>query len=243
MVNENNMQQTVKNNNGEEFPIVNAADYIQQLKNNNAETVVAKKSGCIIARKVTSEKGEDIQVYTNDGNHEATEHADKGKWIVSKADINTGKAIIDEHGNTNTWSMDDETINKKYDIANMDESGFVKPKGDEQTFIKTDKDIAILVPWGKDRELIPQTLKKDSYLNITNPKKVYGIARNEFAETYQISKEPIETMNKTPIENVAQSIKKIKHRMDMRNLMCGNSNESPTSLPNNEKAKDDTQLQ
>lgn len=233
MTSENNTQSTVKNNNDEEFPIVNATDYIQQLKKNNAETVVAEKSSGIVARQVINEKGEDIQVYTDNGNHEVTEHAEQGKWVVSKADMNTGKAVIDANGNTNTWSMNDETLNKKYDVANMDANGFVKPKGGEQTFIKTDKDVAILVPWGKDGELIPQTLKKDSYLNITNPKDVYGIAGNEFAETYQINKK------ETPVEDSINRAEKMR----TRNLMCGNSNESPTLASPSEKDKNDTQLQ
>lgn len=46
--------------------------------------------------------------------------------------------------------------------------------------------MTIYVPWGKDGELIPQNIKAGDVLNVTNGNDVYGIAKEEFEETYKL---------------------------------------------------------
>ena len=40
------------------------------------------------------------------------------------------------------------------------------------------------VPWGENGALVPQHLRAGSYLNITDVNDIYGIAEQEFYETY-----------------------------------------------------------
>lgn len=165
------------------YEVVEPKNYVDSLMDNNAKLVAAEKSACVIARKGVP--GEKIQVYTANGNLEATEVCGENKWIVTRADLD-GNPVIDDYGHRNTWQISDETFKKKYDVEHMTENGFVKPNGGKQDFIQVDKDIAVMVPWGENRALIPQTIDAGGYLNITNKEKIYGIANSEFDDTYRV---------------------------------------------------------
>lgn len=170
--------------NGKDYETVNAAQYVKYLKSIGAKTISAKKSGYVTARKAIP--GEKIVVYISNGNQEVTESAGEGQWLLTRAD-DKGKPVIDKFGHKNEWFVDDETFRRKYDTANMGENGFVKPFGVSQTFIETDRDIAIMVPWGENGSLVPQIIDKGGFLNIEDTNAVYGVAREEFFETYMIS--------------------------------------------------------
>lgn len=170
--------------NGKSYETVNAAQYVEYLKSNGAKTISAKKSGYVIARKAVP--GEKIEVCISNGNSEVTEAAAEGQWLLTRAD-DKGEPVIDKFGHKNEWFVDDETFRKKYDTANMGANGFVKPSGVSQTFIETDRDIAIMVPWGENGSLVPQIIDKGGFLNIEDPTAIYGIAKEEFFETYMIS--------------------------------------------------------
>ena len=61
------MSETVTNNNGKEFKVIQPDEinnYISRLTEIGAREVLAEKSGAVIARQVTAEQGEDIEVYT-----------------------------------------------------------------------------------------------------------------------------------------------------------------------------------
>ena len=170
--------------NGKSYEIVDPSIYVPALKNSGAKQINAEKSACIRIRK--GEIGEKIQVYTSNGNLEASEtYHDTNNWIVTRVDLD-GKTVIDKYNHDNTWQISDETLKKKYDFDNMTSDNIVKPKGGIQTFIQVDKDIAIMVPWGENGSLIPQVIDKNGYLNITKPEDIYGIAAEEFAETYAV---------------------------------------------------------
>ena len=158
--------------------------YVAKLQAADAKECVAEKTGAVIAHLVTPEEAPvSLEVYTKNGNLEATEHVDAGKVIVTRADMDTQKPVIDSYGHTNSWSMDADKFQKKYDNPEID--GFSRPKGGLQKFIQIPQDLTIYVPWGENGSLVPQNLKAGSYLNITNPKDVYGIAQEEFQETYR----------------------------------------------------------
>lgn len=175
---------TYVNRNDKFYEVIDAQKYAQRLVDAGVEQLTAKKSGCVIIRK--GKEGETIPVYTANGNLEATETCQPGKYIVTRADMN-GEVIIDQHGHTNQWQISEETLRKKYavpdDIAN---GTFAEPKGGPQIFIQTGKDIAVMVPWGENGSLIPQTVDNGGYLNITNMNDIYGIANTEFHETYSV---------------------------------------------------------
>lgn len=196
--NPNNKPSDYAVRNDKVYQVIEPEDYVNSLKANNAKQVVAEKTACVIARKGVS--GEEIPVYTANGNLEATEVCGENKWIVTRADLD-GNPVIDDYGHRNTWQISDETFKKKYDVEHMTENGFVKPNGGKQDFIQVDKDIAVMVPWGENRKLIPQTIDAGGYLNITNMPKTYGIAAAEFEDTYRPIDEPKKSNREIPFED------------------------------------------
>lgn len=170
--------------NGKNYETVNAPQYVEYLKSIGAGTLSAKKSGYVIARKAVP--GEKIGVYISNGNLEVTETAAEGQWLLTRTN-DKGEPVIDKFGHMNEWFVDDETFRRKYDVRNMTSNGLAKPLSSPQTFIEADRDIAIMVPWGKDGSLVPQIIDKGGFLNIDDPTAIYGIARDEFFETYIVS--------------------------------------------------------
>ena len=163
----------------EGFESVDKFAYVQQLQEQGALTLDAQKTGPVIARKVEQEM--ELEVYTKNGNLESVETAKPGEILLTRADEH-GNPVIDDFGHTNTWKVSRETFEKRYDIENMREDGFANPKFAAQTFIQVDRDISIEAPWGGTQEI-----KAGGFLNITDPEKdLYGIAKEEFAETYMI---------------------------------------------------------
>ena len=159
------------------FEKVDSAVYAELLKDKGANEVTAVKSGNVLARE--GKPGEVIQVWTKDGNLETTETVKAGQMIVTRAGED-GKPVIDGNGHDNSWVMAKDKFEKKYDVEHRNADGTYKPAGSPQTFIEVDKDVEFSAPWGE-----VQRIRKGGYLNITNPKDVYGIARDEFNETYK----------------------------------------------------------
>lgn len=168
-------------------PIKNIGEYVDHLKGKGAKDVMATKGAPVIATK--AQPGDTIEVWTKNGNLEvATETAHENQWLCTKADEN-GEVAIDANGHRNQWFQDDDKLRKNYQISDDFNGGLVQPKGGEKEFIQIDRDITIQVPWGENGALIPQNLQAGSYLNISNMDDVYGIAEEEFAETYNVTKE------------------------------------------------------
>lgn len=178
--------------NGQKYEVIDPEQYVEQLKETNRfDTVTAEKSGYISVRKGTP--GEEIPTYTNDGKLESPEVYQEGKYIATRVD-NEGKPVIDKYGHTNQWQIDEDVLRRKYDVGeNIPENEMIKPCGGEQTFARIPEPkehdgcagIAMMKPWGENGKLIPQTVDYGGYLNVTNTKDIYGIAKNEFAETYR----------------------------------------------------------
>lgn len=165
--------------------IENAGKYVNNLLSSGADVIRAEKSSCVIAHQATV--AGPVDTYTASGLHEVAEYADVGDWVVTRADLE-GKPVLNGEGKPNTWVIKNDTFKKKYDVANMRDDGFTKPKGGVQSFVRISEDISIMVPWGKDGALVPQNLEAGAVLNITNMNDIYGIAKDEFAETYAIIK-------------------------------------------------------
>lgn len=190
------MNEKTMKKNGMMYEVVDGKVYAEFLRAANAYEVYAQKRGCVIARR--AEIKETFPVYTSNGNFEVEETANPGEWILTRSDFE-GNPVIDEYGHTNTWCMkpdvdDDgniiktaeEKMAKKYDMANMNSYGFVKPKGGKQIFIQIHKNIVLYVPWGENGSLIPQYVEANAFMNINNMNDIYGIATTEFCETYEI---------------------------------------------------------
>ena len=146
-------------------------------------SIAAKKNGYITARM--AEAGEKISVMTADGKEEAQEVAKPGDWVATRV-YEDGTPHVDEHGNTNSWLMSADTLVKKYNISQDLGNGeaVFAPKGKEQKFMCVSENIALSVPWGENGAPVTQYIKEGGWLNITNRNDVYGVAEQEFAETY-----------------------------------------------------------
>ena len=169
--------------------IENIKEYIENLKT-KMPIVKAEKSGCILAR--IGQEGEQIKTFVSNGTLETVNRVkknDKGKLdiVVTMASLN-GEPVIDNNGHTNTYIIPRETFDKKY--KNSENVGinekFFKPTWGVQDFIQINEDIEIMASWGEI-----QKLKKGSYLNITNEKDIYGIALEEFNQTYSFADDKI----------------------------------------------------
>lgn len=108
-------------------------------------------------------------------------------------DDNTRYLVGDTQNKFNVWIMPEVTLKEKYDLAikgagkehqpieDCEVIGLYIPKGGQQKFLEINEDIEFKAPWGEK-----QTIFSGGYLNITDPKDIYGINEEEFKETYKI---------------------------------------------------------
>lgn len=169
--------------NGRRYEEVPAEGYVDVLRQDGAEEVDAEKSARVLV--TPSRPGDRIRVWVESGDHEVDEVVGEDHVVVTRCD-DAGNPVLDEHGHVNTWTMRRETFEKKYDAANISPGGVARPRGGRQRFIRTDRDVVLMVPWGEGGALVPQHIAKGGWLNVTSLGDVYGIAEAEFAETYGI---------------------------------------------------------
>lgn len=161
-----------------EFTEIDAAGYGKALVDAGAEIVTAEKKGAVLARAAIP--GEKTDVWTKNGNLESLETAKEDELILTRAD-DDGRPVVDEHGHVNSWKISRKTFEEKYDAEHPLETGVYKPAGGPQKFVKLAENVCFIAPWGS-----PQKIRKGGYLNITDPGDVYGIAEEEFKETYRV---------------------------------------------------------
>lgn len=160
--------------------VQNTKAYVEKKQKTN-KIVLAEKNGLVQVKEAVN--GQPLEVWTKNGKLETTEIQKEGQMILTRVD-KRGIPILDAFGHTNSWAVDKETFQRKYEPANKD--GIAKPKGETQSFMQIDEDIIIFVPWGKDGAFIKQSIEAGGFLNITNTDDIYGIAEAEFKETYVI---------------------------------------------------------
>ena len=155
--------------------------------NTSTEIVHARKNGMIHVDKI-SECAE-IEVWSKNGNLETVEHVHVGDLVATRCD-KAGKSVIDGFGHENSWKISREVLAKKYDFDANELEKFGKvvatPKGGIQTFKKLNEDTTFMKPWGPNGEMVPQKILAGGWANITDPADVYGIAAEEFEETYEV---------------------------------------------------------
>ena len=162
--------------------IVNVREYVDRLRK-HAPTLYAKKNGCVMAR--IGKEGEEIATYVSNGTLETVNHVKRDESgalgvVVSMANEDGG-VVVDENGHTNTYIIDRKTFGQKYQDAYRvsEEEQLFQPKGGIQEFVQTEEDISIMAPWGEE-----ENLKAGSFLNVTDPDDIYGVAYEEFMRTY-----------------------------------------------------------
>ncbi len=125
------------------------------------------KSARIQARP--AQEGEKIVTVLKDGTQETENIANDGDWVVTNP---SGEQYI----------VPGEKFAQKYEPAEELGEGWYKPTGLPQTFIQIHRELKIKASWGE------QYLGSGSFLNITKPEDVYGVAEEEFKETYELVK-------------------------------------------------------
>lgn len=162
---------------------------LSELRAAGAQEVVAQKSGCIIARKVP--KGFVLGAVTvADGSKEVKdgEVADTDtKWAFTRASSD-GSVFLNADGTTNSWLAEESVLVAKYENETGElENGFYRPKGLPQTFVRCDRDITLMQPWGEGGALVAQDMPAGSWLNVTGgAEHMYGVGEAEFADTYEV---------------------------------------------------------
>ena len=161
----------------ETFEEVDPVDYAMRMLEGDALTLAAVKKGAVLARR--AREGETVDVWTGDGNLEGSEMAGRGDMILTRADED-GSPVTDSRGHTNSWIMAEKDFFAKYEPEDP-ESGLHQPAGGLQFFVQAGDNISFRAPWGEI-----QKIRRGGFLNITKKNDIYGIAREEFEETYQV---------------------------------------------------------
>lgn len=174
--------------NDSEYQIVDGKQYMADLRKDGAKTVSAKKSGKVIVMDpVADTVNGEFTTYTSQGNAEVSEKLAEDAVLVARADEN-GKPFVDDFGHTNMWQIKEEKFRSRYaDVPEEIRPGMsFDPASVPQDFVQVDKNVAVMCPWGENGRLIPQTVDAGGYLTSASADDCYGIAADEFANTYAV---------------------------------------------------------
>ena len=175
---------------------VEVTKYVKELLESGILPITAVKNGCILARDGVV--GEQIETWSEKDGEACLERVSsvtldpktgKPGHVVTKA-TKTGEAIVDKHGHTNDWIIDDSVFQRKYVAAPERGQGVYIPAGGPQIFIEIQEDITIH-QWGEE-----MTIGKGGYINITNVDDMYGISARDFTDTYEIIQPSVKSKTK-----------------------------------------------
>ncbi len=143
---------------------------------------------------VQAKGGEEIVTVLADGTKETRNVAKAGDWIVT----NPGgeKYIVPE-----------AKFAKKYEKALDLGEGWFKPTGGSAQFRQMKYDMTIIAPWGEE-----QVFKKGAYLNVTDVNDLYGVAEQEFNDTYK----SIKVLYRENFNGIKRFVSKIEERLYKR---------------------------
>ena len=177
--------------------IDNVLEYVKKgLADGTLVPVKAEKFARIIARK--GRVGEQIITWSESNGEPVIERVDTVKfdektnkpgWVVTKANED-GTPVIDRHGHTNDWIIEDSKFVEKYEFEAEDfvetKDGVIshsiyRPTGGTQIFVRLTEDVC-LEQWGDF-----YNIGAGGYINITNFDDIYGISQRDFDDTYRIS--------------------------------------------------------
>lgn len=116
---------------------------------------------------VQAQGGERIETILANGTKETTNIANSGDWIVT----NPGGE---------TYIVPAAKFPKKYEACPELGENWYKPAGGIQKFIELAEDTKFVCSWGEE-----QFIAKGGFINVSNLDDIYGIARDEFFNTYK----------------------------------------------------------
>ena len=114
-----------------------------------------------------AQEGEVIETILADGHKETSNKANAGDWIVT----NPGGESYIVPGNK---------FGKKYEPAPELSESWYKPTGGVAKFLQITEDISFICSWGE-----AQNMRAGSFICITSLDDIYGIAEQEFYDTYK----------------------------------------------------------
>lgn len=138
---------------------------IESLIANGAEIKSYAKFARVQA--VCATGGERIETILADGTKETTNVAAPGDWIITNPG---GEKYI----------VPAAKFPKKYEPAPELGENWYKPTGGVQKFLELTEDTVFICSWGEE-----QFIKAGGMINVTNLDDIYGIARDEFFDTYK----------------------------------------------------------
>ena len=139
--------------------------FVENAINNGAVVKTYAKFARVQAEQATKETP--IITILANGLQETTNTAMAGDWIVT----NPGgeKYVV-----TNSKFL------KKYEPAPELGDGWYKPTGGVQKFIEATETLVFVCSWGEE-----QTINAGGFINVTCLDDIYGIAHQEFFDTYK----------------------------------------------------------
>ena len=143
---------------------------------------------------VQAKGGEEIVTVLADGTKETKNVAKAGDYILTNPG---GEQYI----------VGADKFAKKYEAATELGEGWFKPKGGPQQFRQMRYDMTIIAPWGEE-----QVFKKGAYLNVTDVNDLYGVAEQEFHDTYK----SIRTLYRENFNGIQRFVSKIEERLYKR---------------------------
>lgn len=144
----------------------------------NWPKIKAKKIGLVQAR--IAKEGEVVYTYTSDGILETTNTARAGDYIVMRCNAD-GTVFVDSHGNTNTWIIRKATFEGTYKQI---DGSLYEPASKERTFVIVQEDLEFVASWGEK-----MLAYMGDYLNVTDLEDVIRVGKEEFLNTYRVTKE------------------------------------------------------
>ncbi len=139
--------------------------YVEGLIANGASCKTYTKFARVLARE--AKEGEVIETILTDGHRETSNKANAGDWIVTNPG---GESYI----------VPANKFGKKYEPAPELGEGWFKPTGGIAKFIQISENISFICSWGE-----AQNMRAGSFISITSLDDIYGIAEQEFYDTYK----------------------------------------------------------
>ena len=154
--------------------IENMQKYVYDLLAKGGEPRFYKKYARVEAEKGVP--GEKITTVMKDGHVEVSD-------VVVKADENGNADWIVTNPDGERYAVPHAKFIKRYELE-VGVDGKHAPKGSPIEAIEVPEEITFDVPWGENGAPVPMTIKEGGYLNITDLSDIYGIQKDEFANTY-----------------------------------------------------------
>lgn len=140
-------------------------NFVESVIANGANVKTYAKFARVQAEQATEETP--IVTVLANGKQETTNVAKCGDWIVTNPG---GEKYV----------VGADKFSKKYEPASELGKGWYKPTGGVQKFLETAEDLSFVCSWGEE-----QSINAGGFINVTCLDDIYGIARQEFFDTYK----------------------------------------------------------